>query len=214
MDNVFYPTRGTHFRARVGRALWNSVDASFQDDSNDISGATNGFSKLGADLERRFKFSKKITGIVGANINFIFQDQIKSGDISFDDYGFGAKYFLGGNIRNSTKNSYIFAGLHEDELNVSQFMKLNLAVQFSPVKKVFIVPHINFASVGFGDFSDYIEDAFSPSGSWSDASETSMLFSAGGTISYLSFLGPINIDVSWVNGIDRTRVFFGLGLFF
>jgi len=214
MDNVFYPTRGTHFRASVGRALWNNVDASFQDDSDDISRATNGFSRLGADLERRFKFNKKVTGIVGANVNFIFQDQIKSGEIPFDDYGYGAKYFLGGNIRNSTKNSYIFPGLHEDELNVSQFMRLSLAVQFSPVKKVFIVPHINFASVGFGDFDDYIEDAFSPSGSWNDFSETSMIFSAGGTISYLSFLGPINIDVSWVNGIDRTRVFFGLGLFF
>ncbi len=214
MDKVFYPTRGTNFRARVSRALWNHVNASFQEGAltDDFNGAINGFSKLGADLERRFKFSKKITGILGANVNFIFQDQ--SGDVSFDDYGYGSKYLIGGNIRNSTKNSYIFPGLHEDELNVTQFMKLNLAVQFSPVKKVFIVPHINFASVGFGDFDDYIGDAFSPSGSWSDSSETSMLFSGGATISYLSFLGPINIDVSWVNGIDRTRVFFGLGLFF
>ncbi len=215
MDKVFYPTHGIHFRARVARSLWSNVDALFQDDENtSIKGATNGFSKLGVDLEKRFKFNDKITGVIVANANFIFEDQIKSGEVSFTDYGFGAKYFLGGNIRNSTRDSHIFQGLHEDELNVSQFMKLNLAVQFNPVNKVFIIPHFNIASVGFGDFDDYFEDAFSPSGSWSDASETSMLMSAGATISYLSFLGPIEIDVSWINDVDRTRVFFGLGLFF
>jgi NTE family protein len=215
MDKVRYPKQGINFRARVARSLWNNVAIEFQKDvSPEIKGQTNSFSKFGADLEKRFKLNPKISWVLGANVNFIFEDKLESGEESFTDFGYGAKYFLGGNIRNSTKNSYVFPGLHEDELNVSQFMKLNLAIQFNPIKNVYILPHVNVASVGFGNFDDYMKDAFSPKVDWTSFNETSVLFTAGGTVSYDSFLGPINIDVSWVNGIDRTRVFFGLGLFF
>ena len=98
-------------------------------------------------------------------------------------------------------------------------MKLHLGVQFMPVSNIYLTPHFEAASVGFGDFSDYIEDAFSPTGDWDDEGEneimeTSAVMSAGLTISYDSFLGPINLDGSWVNGINDFRLFFSLGLFF
>jgi NTE family protein len=215
MDKRFYPTRGIHFRAKITRSLWNNLDLLYADDDlAQIKGSTNGFSKLGFDLEKRFHFHNNITGILGANANFIFEDHIKSGEESFTDYGYAAKYFLGGNLLTLSKNSFIFPGLREDELNVSQFMKLNLGVQFMPVNKVYVTPHFNIASVGFGDFDDYIEDAFSPNGDWQDGEGTSSLMSAGLTVSYHSFLGPINFDASWINGIDKVRLFFSLGLFF
>ena len=64
------------------------------------------------------------------------------------------------------------------------------------------------------DFDEYIKDAFSPKGNWSEQDETSSLFSAGTTFSYHSYLGPVNFDVSWVNDINKVRVFFSLGLHF
>ena len=91
-------------------------------------------------------------------------------------------------------------------------MRVNLSLQFQPVSKVFITPHVHLASVGFYDFSDYIKDAFSPSGSWSEGYETSSVISAGATFSYHSFLGPLDIDVSWVNDVDKVRIYFGVGL--
>jgi NTE family protein len=93
-------------------------------------------------------------------------------------------------------------------------MNLQLGLQFQPTSKIFIIPHFNLASVGFGDFSDYIEEAFSPSGRWSDGIETSAIISAGAQIAYDSFLGPLNFDFSWVNDVDKVRVFFSVGLTF
>jgi NTE family protein len=40
------------------------------------------------------------------------------------------------------------------------------------------------------------------------------LFSAGATASYNSYLGPINLDVSWVNDINKFRIFFSVGMHF
>ena len=223
MDKVFYATKGMHVRVNVSRSLWNSIDLIYADMEDpaeqepNVHGSTNGFTKLGFDLEKRFPFHNNITGILGANTNFIFEDQINSNEVSFTDYGYGGKYFLGGNLRTFNYKSYAFRGLREDELNVSQFMKLNLAVQFMPVSNVYLTPHFEAASVGFGDFGDYMEDAFSPSGDWQEGhetKETSAIMSAGLTISYDSFLGPINFDASWVKDIDDVRLFFSLGLFF
>ena len=158
--------------------------------------------------------SSKITGIVSTNLSFIAQDPLKGGDISFTDYGYSAKYSLGGVLTAPRRGTYIFPGLHEDETFVTQLMNLQLGLQFKPSKKIYIIPHLNLASVGFGDFGDYFEDAFSPSGRWSDGIETSALISAGAQIAYNSFLGPLNFDVSWVNDVDKVRVFFSVGLTF
>jgi NTE family protein len=77
-----------------------------------------------------------------------------------------------------------------------------------------IIPHANLSSVGFSGFSDYIQEAFNPKGNWKDFDETGALISAGVTASYHSLLGPITFDVSWVNNIHKTRLFFGLGIQF
>lgn len=216
MDRVYYPAKGTFFRAGVYRSVLHDVDINFFDneEEEDINGSTNGFTKLVLDFEKRFDFSKKVTGILGANVGFIFQDAIADDEYSFAEYGYAAKYSLGGILVAPRKESYVFAGLHEDELFATQFMRLSLAAQINPLKSIFIIPHFDIASVGRGDFDDYIQDAFSPSGSWSDVDEieASAVMSAGATFAYHSLLGPINFDVSWVNDINKVRVFFSVGL--
>jgi NTE family protein len=214
-DRVFYPSKGMFLRGFVSRSILHDVDLIYsQPELDDVRGSTNGFTKFGVDFEYRIPFNSKTTGIIGTNLSFIAQDALKEDDASFTDYGYTAKYSLGGVLTAPRRGSYPFPGLHEDELFASQYMNLQLGLQFQPTSKIFIIPHFNLASVGFGDFSDYIEEAFSPSGRWSDGIETSAIISAGAQIAYDSFLGPLNFDFSWVNDVDKVRVFFSVGLTF
>lgn len=213
MDNIFYATKGTLIHAELARSLYHHIDVNFVDESlGDASGLTNGFTKFNLLLEKRHSFNKKFTAVLGASAGFIFVDEEKPDKNSFLDYGIGGKYFLGGNLTRPRKDNYVFKGLHESELFVTQFMMLNLAMQVNPFGSFYITPHFNIASVGYRGFEDYMKTAFSPTGDWQDLYEPSMLISGGFTASYNSFLGPIDIDISWVNNINKVRIFFGVGI--
>lgn len=215
MDQVYYPGKGTFLRVGVARSLIHDVSMDFSDDNTiDVNGSTNGFTKAMLDFEQRWAFSDKITGILGANAAFIFEDKLKSDDYWFSDYGYAAKYSLGGIVTAPRKGSYVFPGLHEDELFVNQMMRLNLAVQLNPFSKFYFSPHVNLATVGFRGFNRYIENAFSPVGDWSDGVEPSSVVSAGIKVGYHSFLGPLNFDISYVNDVNKIRVFFSVGILF
>jgi len=215
MDDVFYATNGAFFNGTVTRSIFHSVDMTYYNDElPPVKGDTNGFTKLALNFEKRVPIKKKITGIIGATGSFIFEDNLSSDEISFTDYGYAEKYFIGGLLLIPKKDSYAFPGLYEGELNASQFLRLSLGMQFNPINKVYITPKFNIATVGFGDFSEYLDDAFSPNGKWEDSVETSLLMSAGATLSYHSLLGPINFDASWVNDINKVRLFFSVGFMF
>ena len=215
LNKAFFATKGTYFKAGVSRSLLHAIYLKGTDETiAPIEGNTNGFTKLNLNFEKRIAFNKKITGFIKANTNFIFEDQLDSNDISFNDYGYAGKYSLGGYIQNNRNNSYLFSGLHEDELTVNQFMELSLAAQFTPINKIYIVPHFSLASVGFTDFGEYMEDAFWPTGNWTEKLDTSTLMSVGATLSYHSLLGPVNFDVSYVNEINKVRLYFSVGLLF
>lgn len=151
---------------------------------------------------------------MGFDANFIFEDELQNDNVSFSDYGYAAKYFLGGIIPSSGSNRFSFPGLNEDELNVSQFMGAKLGAQINPIGKIYITPHFNIASVGYKNFNEYIGDAFSPKGNWDHGAETSLILSGGAALSYQSILGPIHFDTSWINNIDRVRLFFSVGFSF
>jgi NTE family protein len=89
-----------------------------------------------------------------------------------------------------------------------------LGVQLNPLGKFYLTPHFNIASVGFGNFNEYIADVSKTKGSWDDNKETSLLMSGGAAISYQSILGPIHFDTSWINNIDKVRLFFSVGFSF
>jgi NTE family protein len=93
-------------------------------------------------------------------------------------------------------------------------MMIKASLQYNVLGKVYLIPHVNLATVGFMDFSNYMDEAITPEGSWADTFEPSSLFSAGLTASMNSFLGPIDFDISYVNDIDKIRLFFGVGLQF
>jgi len=221
MNKVFYATKGTFARAGISRSLLNDVDVKYgppqeigEIQEPDVNGSTNDFTKLNLDFEHRIPFSDKVAGVFGANVAFIFEDKLQTGDLDFYEFGYAAAYSLGGTVLSPRKNTYVYPGLHEDELFVSQMMKLNLGVQINPFSKFYFMPHLNISTVGFDGFSDYIEDAFSPNGKWSESEGTSSIISTGINFAYHSFLGPVNFDVSYVNDINKVRVFFSIGLLF
>lgn len=215
MDKVFFATNGTILKANIKKSLLNNINIAFTEtDSTDFSGSTNGFTKVGFAFEKRVQLKKKITGIIGFDADFIFQDKLKDNEGSFSNYGYAAKYFLGGFVPSSGSNRFVFPGLHEDELSVTQFMSVKLGVQLNPLGKFYLTPHFNIASVGFGNFNEYIADVSNTKGNWDDNKETSLLMSGGAAISYQSILGPIHFDTSWINNIDKVRLFFSVGFSF
>jgi NTE family protein len=215
MDKVFFATNGTILRANINRSLFSDTNINYTDTNlTDYSGQTNGFTKFGLGFEKRLQLKKKVTCLMGFDTNFILQDKLEDGDVSFSDYGYASKYFLGGILPTSGSNRFSFPGLHEDEVNASQYMAVKLGAQINPIGKIYLTPHFNIATVGFGNFNEYIGEAFNPKGNWDNGTETSLLLSSGAAASYLSILGPIHFDVSWVNNIDKVRLFFSVGFSF
>jgi len=216
LNNVFFATRGSHLKAKISRSILHDVYLkTIYEEVGEFEGSINGFTKLNLEVEKRIPLSKKFTCIINARTDFIFEDKYdENEELSFSEFGYAAKYFLGGNLPNERNNSQVFSGLREDELNVNQVMKLNLGIQYNTFNKVYVIPHVNIASVGFSNFDNYIEDAFSPKGDWTEMIDTSLVWSSGVTISYHSILGPVNFDISYVNDIDKFRLFFSLGLLF
>ena len=212
-ETMFHPKTGWLIQGVLSRSLYHNVDLTTLDETT-IKGNTNGFTKLTMTAENRWKLSEKITAIAGINTGFTFVDQLKNNEKSFLNYGVAANYFLGGNVLRPRKSDYIFPGLHEGELMVTQFMMLNVNFQFEAYKNLVFIPHGHLASVGFNGFNDYMKTAFNPQGNWKEINETSALVSGGITTYYNSILGPITFDISWVNNINKVRLFFGLGIFF
>ncbi len=212
-DRVFYPTKGIYYRGIISHSFLHDVNMNYADETiGDFKRPSNSFTKLGIDAEKRFPINKKLTGIVGVNAAFTFyDDETTEDEVSYTDFGYGAKYYLGGVLTRPRKDNYVLPGLKENEVNATQFMMAQLALQYNIKGKLFLTPHVNFASIGFLDFDEYIDNAFSPKGDWQETIETSSLISAGVTASVNTFLGPIDFDVSWVNEIDKFRLFFGIG---
>jgi NTE family protein len=215
LNKVFFATKGTKLKAVFSRSLVQELDVNFAvSDLPNYSGSTNGFTKLSVDYEKRVPVRDKITVVFGASTSLLFEDKLETNQLSIAEYGYAANSFLGGYLPSPNKNNYTFAGLQENELNVSQFIKLNFSLQTNPMPKIFVIPHLDIASVGFGNFGEFKKNIFSSKGKWQDYSETSFLMSTGATVSYSTFLGPIIFDTSWINDSKKVKLFFSIGLMF
>jgi NTE family protein len=215
MDKKHFATRGSRIYFRGTQSFLSNVKAEYATESiPKVDGSTNGFARANLESEFRIPVSSKSSAIIGASAGFIFENASEPDDVSFKFYGVAGQYNLGGYLQNSRFASHRFNGLYEEELIVTQFMNLDFGLQWSPVKDFFITPHVDIATVGFGDFPDFIENAFSPNGKWEDSAEESLVLSGGALFEYNSILGPVKFDFSWVNEIEKVRIFFGVGFFF
>ncbi|WP_191859148.1 patatin-like phospholipase family protein [Hanstruepera ponticola] len=215
MNKVFFPTDGTQLLFRVSRSLCNSGNVEYYEFSEfNVSGETNGFTKVNFQYEKRFPFIHKHAFVLGASAGLTFIDSQKSNQLSFIEHGQGAKYFIGGNLNQNRRYSIPLKGLSDSELIVTQFAQFNLAVQVNLFGSIYLTPHTNFASVGFTNTSDYFNDFFKQQNNWTETQETSYLLSSGMTLSYDSLLGPVNFDVSYVNDVEKLQLFLSVGLIF
>ena len=212
LNSAAFATEGATLKGNIARSVNNNINVGFSDGSipNEI-GAISNYTKFGFDSEKRFSLNSKFTGILGLAGNFIIVDTENSKDVSFNDFGVAAKYSLGGNQLSPRRDSFILPGLQEGELPVSQFTKLNLGLQYNFKTKLYIIPHLDVAIVGFGNFENYIKNMVPAKGQWQDFNDVSFLLSSGITLGYDSILGPVTFDVSWVNDLDKVRFFFGVG---
>ncbi len=213
MNKVFYPTAGTSFLTSLSRSLRQDVTVNFSDPTiADIKGATNDFTKLQVNFEKRLFLTQNSTGILTTSAGFVLADEQRDNDVSFYDFGYPELYFLGGNLPIQRANSYAFQGLHEDELLVSQFLMVKLGLQYNPINKFYLTPQFNIASVGFNNLREYTNNVFSPDGDWQVSEGTSLLVSAGATVSYKSILGPIDFNTTWTNDSNKLRFFLSVGI--
>ena len=207
-----FSTDGTSLKGQISRSLNNNVEMEFStNDMPNEKGSLSNFTKFGVDYERRIPLNNKVSGIIGASANFIIVDEENSKDVPFSEFGVGAKYILGGNQIDPRRDSFIFPGLIQGEVFATQFTKLNVGIQYNFKPKLYVIPHADMALVGFGDFSNFIENAIPAKGHWQEFKDVSFLFSSGVTLGYDSILGPVTFDVSWVNDADKIRFFFGVG---
>ena len=214
LSNFFYAKKGALLKFKILRSLENKVDYLSSNNSIALNNeSTNRFTKTSLSYEKRVPLHRSTSVILSGSTNFTFIDKLTSNKFPFEEFGLGANYFLGGYLRSPRENSLIFPGLNENDVPASQIMKLHLKFQTNPFHNFYISPHINYASIGFGQFNEYIKNAFLPKGNWSESFETSSLISFGTTVSYDSILGPVNLDVSFVNDIGKVRAYFGAGLF-
>ncbi len=214
MDKPFYANRGAYLRAKLGTSLYNDFEVQYVDDINvpNVSGSVNSFTKFSLQYEKRIPVKPNFVAIIGASAGYTYYDD--TGTSSFQEFGYAANYFLGGNVERPRKDNFILPGLKEDELAVTQFTMIKIATQFSPMEKIYLTPHVNLGSVGYANFDAYMEDFFSPNGDWDKQTTTSFLATAGVTASYNSIIGPIDFDLSWVNNVSKIRLFFGIGYYF
>ena len=213
LNQVFFPVTGSRITARISRSLYNYANVEYDEFyQNNTSGNTNGFSKLTLSFEKRWSINQLASLILRANTGLTKIDNGDSDDLSYINLGSGSQYYLGGNLTPNRRDSYIFNGLGDAELIVTQFLQTSFAAQFQVLRNIYLIPYINMASVGFNDIDDYFKDVFSASGNWIDTNETSVLFSAGTTFSYDSLLGPVNFDISYLNNENNIELFFSVGL--
>jgi NTE family protein len=215
LNKVLFATNGVKLRVVLRRSLIQDIDVNFSASTlPNYSGTTNGFTKFNFDYEKRVPLGEKITAVFGITGGLLFEDQLEPNQLSISEYGYAANNFLGGYLPSPNKNTYSFAGLQENELNVSQFVKFNFSLQTNPMPKIFVIPHLDIASVGFGTFDEFKKNMFRSKGQWQNYSETSFLMSTGATVSYSTFLGPIIFDTSWINDSKKVKLFFSIGLLF
>lgn len=214
MDAVSYPTKGEIIKGFVGRSLHGNLKVEIiSDETIVLDETTNGFFRAGIDYEKRFPLTDRMTTILGGGGHFFLEDHKSGLDEDISELTLNSKYYMGGFIHSARQEYFIFPGLKEEELGVTQFVGLNVGMQYNAFNKFYITPHFNVASVGFDDFRKYVNNVFSSTGNWAKATDPGIIVSAGSTFSYDSILGPINFDFSWVNNIDKVRLFIGIGFY-
>lgn len=214
-DQHYFPTKGANLQLTYKTSIYNNLHIkTTASETLTLPTELNNYHKLIFDASKRIPISRKSTAFAGITTAFIFEDDLEADEYSYLDYGVGIQYFLGGNTPLARSDSFKMPGLKEGEVFASQFIKMNFGLQYALQPKLFLTPHLDVVVFGTESFSDYIKSIGKATSNWSETSSTGFIISSGVTASYNSLLGPINMDVSFVNGVNKFRFFIGIGYSF
>lgn len=214
LNKQYFASTGNKLYVELSQSIHQDVVVNFaNNNAQNFNNALMPFTKFNASYENRIPLNPKNVLIMEGSAGFMFENTTENNKKTTAELGYTSKYFLGGYSANTLKNSTTFAGLQENELNLSQFIKLGISMQHNLGSKLFLTPHVDFATIGFGNFNDFKKDFFAPKGNWQKQEDTSLLFSSGATLSYNTFLGPITFDATWVKN-RSLKLFFSIGLLF
>lgn len=211
LNSVLFPTSGRRISARLSRQLYNKLNFEPLEEIDGLKSKTNKITRFSVEYLENLPITRNSTIRFGAAAGFIFEDKLAANHSDFTAYGFGGKFLLGGNWPSPQINTITVAGLRNSEVMANQFLKLSALWQYNLKGNLYVSPHLETALVGFNKFSKYRKEAFKFNGDWDDLIGSGLLVSSGITLSYNSFAGPIDLDFSWVNDINKFRVFLGIG---
>lgn len=212
LNKLHFASTGNKLYVELSRTLHLDADINFAEKNlENYSGQLNSFTKFMVTYENRVPLNEKNVIVMEGSAGFMFEDSKKQQSSS--EFGYSSKFFLGGYSPNTLKNSVTFAGLQENELNLSQFVKANLSLQTNLAPKLYLTPHLDVAIVGFRDFKEFQNNFLTHQANWQNREQTGLIYSSGATISYNTFLGPITFDASYAKN-NNFRLFFSIGLLF
>ncbi len=215
INSRFYATKGNSLNIAYKRSFNNKINIELFDTENvKRQGSLANHHKIIFEGTSRIPISSKLTAITGLTGAFIFEDALKNNELSFVENSIGIQYFLGGSTVLARSGSFLMSGLKEGEILASQFLKADVSLQYALQNKLYVMPHMSMAIFGVDSFSNYVKNFTQSTSDWDNVSQTGLTFSTGLTLSYDSILGPINIDASFVNGINKVRFFIGVGYSF
>lgn len=213
MESVFFPKRGTLINAFIKRSLWRHIRIQGTIASETINeGSTNGFTKFGAHFEKRIHLDRHLAFLFSGSGYFTIINKLDDNEISYADFGISSQYSLGGYNPSPIPDNFTFPGLYETELFASQVIMGSVGLQWEPTRNIYFSPHFHLASLGYEGFKEYFENFSSQTTSWHTNLNSGLLITGGATLSYDSFLGPVHLDLSYVNGINKLRLFFSVGI--
>jgi NTE family protein len=210
LNKVFYPTNGYKIDAIITKALHQNIEIEKIDPASLIEGRLNGFTKFQVNYQNRLPINNKLTSIWEASIGFthIYEKD----KLDYFDNGYSDFFFVGGALPINRENSIKNMGLFEDELFVSQLASLNLGLQYNPLSNIYITPSLSYTTVGFGNFENFSSGFWKAKTNWNELANTSYFMTAALTLSYNSFLGPIDLTFSKTSDIEKPRVFLSIGI--
>lgn len=147
-----------------------------------------------APLSQRVALHGRLFGGVNLDLGKPWRDSFH-----YDSYLFlSQKFNLGGFANLGMDNQTIFSGLRYREYPVNNLAALYLGVQYTPLKDLYITPHV---SVGMDILGPNVRDS-------------DLLYGAGIDLDYDSLIGPIKLSFTRSNVLRTSRFFFSLGYAF
>jgi NTE family protein len=215
-DKVYFPTKGTWFRAEALANFGNPADAQLYINTPDtvydyrIKGNVQNYLRINVRAQKNIEMSKKMT--LQLRGQFGFTQEMSSIDSRFSAYRLAAGDFItvGGQIHRPRANSFTFTGLKEAELSVPQVMIAGANLQMTLSKNIYVIPSVNLLAAGY-DSSEFWQslDEFNFSSEVED--KAFYQFGYGVTAAYMSLLGTISITVSNDSEIKKLRWFLNIG---